>query len=521
MSVGVSIHVSGRRHAASIRLSVAGLALAMLGGCATVSGPNSFDKVREVRDTAGPASAATLLEQSGGSDLLSQLEQGEMLRLAGRHQDSLKAFQQADVAVSKWEEDARSNLDRIAGMVLGSVVSERLTSYEGQDYEKVMLTVRMALGRMALGDWENARVDIRRTHEREDLIASLRDKEYAKVAEQARTEKASSGFEPIKLSQVDGYPVKQIEDPQLGQLKNSYQNALSHYLAGFLYEALNEPGLAAAGYQKAAELAPGGRQALASLDRRAGRAMPGHTDVLFLVEYGEAPRLMAKAFAVPYGVGAGGNTQFFHMNIPYFEDVTGSQPVPRQISVAGRSLKLEPIVDFGLMANRSLKDRMPGLLLRGFIRGAAKAKLRDKANEHSPLVGFGVTLATLVTEIPDDRTWRGLPQRVYVARAQIPSGEHRLRIEGIGDIEPVKVAGRHAVVPLRLFGRKAIGTGVAMLGQPSALAVADSTPAVAATSATAAGSDGPESATIAPTAEAAAPAPTSAGTRSRSRPVRK
>ncbi|MFM2347429.1 MAG: hypothetical protein RL654_2182 [Pseudomonadota bacterium] len=518
MSVGVSVHVPVRRHAVPLRLSAALLALAMLGGCATVSGPNSFDKVREVRDASGPASAAALLEQSGGSDLLSQLEQGEMLRLAGRHQDSLKAFQSADATVVKWEEDARANLDRIAGMVLGSVVSERLTSYEGQDYEKVMLTVRMALGRMALGDWESARVDIRRTHEREDLIASLRDKEYAKVAEQSRTEKASSGFEPIKLSQVDGYPVKQIEDPRLGQLKNSYQNALSHYLAGFLYEALNEPSLAAPGYQKAAELAPGGRQALATLDRRVGRPVPGHTDVLFLVEYGEAPRLVAKAFAVPYGIGAKGNTQFFHMNIPYFEDVSGSPPVPQQLSVAGRSLKLEPIVDFGLMANRSLKDRMPGLLLRGFIRGAAKAKLRDKANEHSPLVGFGVTLATLVTEIPDDRTWRGLPQRVYIARAQIPSGEHRLRIDGIGDIEPIKVSGRHAVVPLRLFGRKAFGTGVALLGQPAALAVAEAAPS-AGTSSAGAVADVTES--MAPTSAGAAPAEgTPAGGR-KSRPARK
>jgi hypothetical protein len=519
MSVGVSIHVSGRRHAASIRLSVAGLALAMLGGCATVSGPNSFDKVREVRDASGPASAAALLEQSGGSDLLSQLEQGEMLRLAGRHQDSLKAFQSADATVVKWEEDARANLDRIAGMVLGSVVSERLTSYEGQDYEKVMLTVRMALGRMALGDWENARVDIRRTHEREDLIASLRDKEYAKVAEQARTEKASSGFEPIKLSQVDGYPVKQIEDPRLGQLKNSYQNALSHYLAGFLYEALNEPSLAAPGYQKAAELAPGGRQALATLDRRVGRALPGHTDVLFLVEYGEAPRLVAKAFAVPYGIGPRGTAQFFHMNIPYFEDVSGSPPVPQQLSVAGRSLKLEPIVDFGLMANRSLKDRMPGLLLRGFIRGAAKAKLRDKAHEHNPLLGVGMEIFTVVTEIPDDRTWRGLPQRVYIARAQIPSGEHRLRIDGIGDIEPIKVSGRHAVVPLRLFGRKAIGTGVALLGQPAALAAADAGQSPAGAVTDVAESVAPTSAGTAPAEGSPAGVNASAGRKSR--PVRK
>ena len=39
-------------------------------------------------------------------------------------------------------------------------------------------------------------------------------------------------------------------------LKNGYQNALSHYLAGFMYEVLGESGLAAPGYRKAIELKP-------------------------------------------------------------------------------------------------------------------------------------------------------------------------------------------------------------------------------------------------------------------------
>jgi uncharacterized protein len=36
-----------------------------------------------------------------------------------------------------------------------------------------MLTTRLALNRMALGDWDNARVDIKRTHEREAVIAAI------------------------------------------------------------------------------------------------------------------------------------------------------------------------------------------------------------------------------------------------------------------------------------------------------------------------------------------------------------
>ena len=101
-----------------------------LAGCATIS-TQTYDQVREARDTSGPQGAVKVLEQAGGTDLLSQLEYGEMLRLASRHEDSLKAFQSADQKVGEWENGARSDIEKTAGMVLGAVVSERLTAYEG------------------------------------------------------------------------------------------------------------------------------------------------------------------------------------------------------------------------------------------------------------------------------------------------------------------------------------------------------------------------------------------------------
>lgn len=462
-------------NAISMRLGL--LAPMFLAGCATVS-TQTYDQIREARDTSGPQGAVKVLEQAGGTDLLSQLEYGEMLRLASRHEDSLKAFQSADQKVGEWENGTRSDIEKAAGTVLGAVVSERLTAYEGQDYEKVMLTIRMALDRMALGDWNTARVDIRRTHDREDLIAELRAKEYSKVEEKAKAESKVEGFQPIKLSEIDGYPVKSIQDPRLSQLKNGYQNALGHYLSGFLYEALQEPSLAAPGYQRAAELSPGSKlpqQALATLDRRVVRTTAGQTDVLFLVEHGDAPRLVTKSFAIPYGIARAGAPKFFQMNIPYFDDVPSKVGAPSQITVGGRSLKLEPIVDFSLMANRSLKDRMPGILLRGAIRGVAKAVVRDKVNEHNPLLGLAVTLATVASEVPDDRTWRGLPQRIYIARAQVPEGEHLVKIDGVADAgHPVRIAGRYAVVPLRIIGNRGFNTGVALLNQGGAVTASSS-----------------------------------------------
>lgn len=57
--------------------------------------------------------------------------------------------------------------------------------YEGYDYEKVMLTTQMALNLLAQNDFDGARSEIKKTHEREAVIAELRDKEYLKREEEA------------------------------------------------------------------------------------------------------------------------------------------------------------------------------------------------------------------------------------------------------------------------------------------------------------------------------------------------
>ena len=93
------------------------------------------------------------------------------------------------------------------------------------------LTTRLALNRVALGDFENARVDIKRTHEREAVIAAFRSKETLGAEEEAKAKGASTGNK-----EINGYPVETLNDPEVLALKNGYQNALSHYLAGFLYE---------------------------------------------------------------------------------------------------------------------------------------------------------------------------------------------------------------------------------------------------------------------------------------------
>jgi hypothetical protein len=460
---------------------VVAASLAFLSGCATMQSHDS--KVGAAQASAESGSVATALQQleasatsdSAKKELLFNLERGELLRLAKRYSDSTAAYMLADEQVKTWEDTAKTSPDKLLGNVGAAILSERLKSYEGQDYEKVMLTTRLALNRMAVGDWDNARVDVKRTHEREAVIAELRAKELVAAEEEAKKNGAKVGGK-----ELNGYPVETLEDPAVLALKNGYQNALSHYLSGFLYEVLNEPGLAAPGYRKAIELNPNAailEEGLRGLDQRTSfthRRRQKMTDVLFLVEAGSAPARKSTNFSFPVPTGRG----IVSVSVAYPVIQPSNSPYISSIGVANTQVKTQPVVDFNVMARRALKDEMPAMLMRSATRAIVKGVVQDQAQKKLGLLGGLVTAAaSIVTEQADDRMWRMLPERVYVARAYLPPGTHKISIDGRELPEPVVIDGQYALVPVRVYTNNLVVGDVASFGKLAATAVAAPEPA--------------------------------------------
>ncbi|BEU94392.1 lipoprotein [Acidovorax sp. DW039] len=454
---------------------------AALTGCASMQ---SHDKLATSMQTAGrtggiPA-ALQQLEASAKSDddraaLLYNLERGELLRMDRRYQDSTEAFLKADTKVKEWEETAKTDPSKLMGTVGAALISERLKNYEGQDYEKVWLTTRLALNRVAVGDLENARVDIKRTHEREAIIAEFRSKETLAAEQEAKDKGAAAGGK-----ELNGYPVETLNDPEVLALKNGYSNALSHYLAGFMYEMLNEPGLAAPGYRKAIELKPDTpalEEGLRGLDSRTSftwKRRQRMTDVLFIVEAGDAPARKPKAFTIPVPTSRGMVTA--SISYPIIEP--SNDPLLTTLSAAGTNLKMEKVVDVNVMARRALKDEMPGMVLRGVTRAVAKGMVQNELQKRGGLVGGLIgAVASAATEVADDRMWRMLPGRVYIARGYLPPGEHVVTVNGRALPDPVKIDGQYALVPLRLYENTVLMGEVASVGK---LAPVGSVPAEAA-----------------------------------------
>ena len=395
--------------------------------------------------------------KSKNKDLLYYLELGELLRLEDRYQDSQKAWMVANGNVQAWAHTAQTDPTKLMSGAAAYAINDKVRPYEGHDYEKVMLLTNIALNYLALGDYENARVAIKQTHELEAVIAELRSKQTAKVEQDARKEGARTDFK-----ELNGYPVQSIDNPEVNALRNSYQSALSHYLAGFVYESLGEPSLAAAGYRLANELQPNQpllEEALRGLDQRVSAPDNAMTDVLFVIESGSAPALQSRQFSFPVPV----NRQMIIVPISFPVMVATSTPtLPGQLDTeGGASLTVTPITSIDLMARRALKDDMPGIMLRAMIRSTAKAvaqyQMQQQAQkQNSGLLGLAalaVTIGSVATESADERTWRTLPSEIAIARARIPPGPHTITLhtgEGVRSLQ-VNVAGHHAVVGLRLL----------------------------------------------------------------------
>jgi hypothetical protein len=429
-----------------------GMALCV-SGCAAV---RSYDaELHGTLDRAAGGNvdgAIKLLDASNGDkkSLLYQLELGMLQRLGGNYGESQKAWTGASAGIDTARTAGLLDAAQLAGGAASYMISDKLRPYRAHDYEQVMLLTYMALNYLALGDYESARVAIKQTHEREAEIAEERARQLAAVEEEANKRGARANYK-----ELNGYPVETIDNAEVNALRNSYQSALSHYLAGFVYEALGEPSLAAPGYRLANELQPGQpllEEALAGLDARVAAPDDGKTDVLMIIGSGAAPALQSRQFTTPIFI----NNKLILIPAAFPVMVSGGMPASSpQLAVDGKALALAPLTSIDLMARRSLQDDMPGIMLRAAIRSTTSAALQynaqhgDRQNSGVALVSALLAVGTVALNSADDRTWRALPAEISIARLRLPRGVHNATLDGHSF--PLEVSGRYAVVDFRLL----------------------------------------------------------------------
>ncbi len=469
-------------------------AATLLAGCSAFrSYDNELQETNQQLGAGHVDAALALLEknnQSEDKDLLYYFEKGELLRAKGDLNGSQTAWRHADQVVGNWEDSVKLDTDKYLAQFGSFLINDKVRRYEGYDYEKVMLTTQMALNLLAQNDFDGARTEIKKTHEREAVIAELRDKEYLKREDEAEKQGVKTEYKDLK-----GYPIESLDAPDVVSLKNSYQSAFSHYLAGFVYEALGEKDMAAPGYRKAAELRPNTpllEQALLNLDepaavptvkvsgkskkssaKAAAKPVAKHelaadeSDILIVVQSGLAPA--RDSIRIPLPLPISGNLVITPLSFPVIKPDT-TTPAFTQIAVDGQQQSLTQLNSTTAMSRRALRDDMPGIILRTTVRAVTRGVAQKQLNDVNPLAGLAVGIASAVTEGADTRTWRTLPDNTLVTRLRVKQGEHQITLPSAhgGSQVQVKIDRRYQVVTLRVVGNQVFSSGLAAQVMPSA-----------------------------------------------------
>ncbi len=109
-----------------------------------------------------------------------------------------------------------------------------------------------------------------------------------------------------------------------------------------------------------------------------------------------------------------------HSKRPYFQGV--------QVSVGGETTDGILVEDVEINAIETFVDDRPIILLRTLGRALLKYLAFKKADKQNKIAGALVNLAGAVTESADTRSWKSIPNQIYMARIPVPAGTHSVKL---------------------------------------------------------------------------------------------
>jgi uncharacterized protein len=314
---------------------------------------------------------------------------------------------------------------------LSMLTNDNILPYDGEDFERALINVFLALNYAEKGESDEALVEARKV--------DLKLREFAR--------------------QYEG--------------KNRYQeDAFVRYVAGVLYESAGEINDAFISYRMSFEAydrygkeydtpAPSfllddlvRTATLLSFSEEAAKyaALGGHAyirpgtqqgSILVIVYAGKGPIKTEVRTNVSIADN-GGTIHTFQIALPRFQSRCGP---PRSYNIAARGTEgegrsvvavTERAEDVTAIASKALEDRLSMIYLKSGGRALlkflaaekVKSDLKKKDNTLANLLGsIAVDVVVGATEQADLRTWRTLPSEFQIARMNVPAGSYGLRIE--------------------------------------------------------------------------------------------
>lgn len=419
---------------------------------------NRYGLIEQSLLAGDPNRALSIVEQAESdygskSRLLYLMDRGMTLHLAGHYAESNKALEQADELIEGlYTKTIRSE-------ALAFLTNDNALPYEGDPYEHVMVNVVKALNYALQNDREGALVEARRIDHRLNV---LNDRLKGKKGY------GNDGF----ARYLSGMLYEAAGD--LNNAFVAYRNACEAYESMDGWSEMACPASLRADLLSSAEalglanevnryrstdpaiewLSMSARQQLAQviLISYNGRApwkedlfldLPISLEALQLVllnrgfspSFGSRDRVMD---SVLYGLSG----RVVRVALPHLvsQKTRVLSETLTLMDEQGRSyvVRSERAHDLTALAEKSLADRWPAMMVKAVARAAAKFSMAEGAvigaqqavgKDAAPWVGLLVSLLTkglaVATEEADKRSWRTLPDEIHVARLWVPPGRYR------------------------------------------------------------------------------------------------
>ncbi|MDB5039095.1 MAG: hypothetical protein JWQ35_2623 [Bacteriovoracaceae bacterium] len=388
--------------------------LVSLTGCAT-NYENTALKAWDQMKRGQTDDAVKTYEKEVTSDkdkLLKLMDEGILFRTAGRFEESNSKFLEASRII---DQNGYLSLGEQSVTVL---TNEKQTTYQGEDFEKVLIHLYLGLNFLSLNNPDDALVETRRVNE--------------------------------------------ILFKMISEAKRPYElNAFASYLGGVLFEQDGDYNNALVSYRDALKVDPklnsyfpAIRQDLIRMAKQMGmdqeleefKTKFGKSDydqalqtlkdragsILLLFENGKSPQKYSSRESHQRGQGPSATEVVFP--IAYYKkrpfNIGGAI-----LEVNGRGAKTAVLNNIETTAIKQLKDRMGRAVAKALLTAGVKAgvatgvAMATKSKELGLLTG----LALVLISEADTRSWLLLPAELQAAKLFLPAGKYDVKISYLNE----------------------------------------------------------------------------------------
>lgn len=396
----------------------------------------------------------------GNNELLIRLERGMILQDLGLFEQSSSEFEKAVEKIKENEARAVISASKTLSQAGSLIINEQIVQYEGADFEVILLHALNAMNYLLRGDLEGARVEVRRSHERQKLLFEKHEKEL----QEARKDPLSDNWEQ-SFEQADAQGYENLKE-KASSVYSVYQNAFASYISALVYELGGEPDDAYIDLKNAIQAYPSNPSIQKDLirlskmlgfkdehdvwERTFGTALSvpkDSIDIFVVFSYGLSPYKMPIKLPIPISHGL----TFASFPVYQFSPsaITGGK-----VDANGLNENTSTVYDVDAVAAKNLLDVFPIIFVkqaaRSYLKAGATRSLEKNHGSSGAIIG---TLFSAITEQADLRAWSMLPKQIHVARLFVPKAVEDITISstpaGGSSIVQVPKGASHMVVYLR------------------------------------------------------------------------